>query len=77
MRDATMQWLTWGTIAGSAASAMWLSTIGGEAEAGALTALIGVELLLPVDPAPDGSVPDRHDAPAPAASAGSGSLPGR
>jgi len=79
MRYATMQLLTWGTIAGSVACAVWLATLGGGIHGGVLTLAVGVEQLLPAAPPQSGPTQRRRQgvAPAVAASAGSGVQPGR
>lgn len=77
MRYATMQLLTWGTIAGSVACAVWLATLGGGIHGGVLTLAIGVEQLLPAAPPQSGSIQRSRRAVTPPTAAGSGGQPGR
>jgi hypothetical protein len=56
MRQFTLQALTWGTVAGSVACAVWLAAVAGEPHAGgrSLAASIGLD---PAHPAG----PEKHD----------------
>jgi hypothetical protein len=70
MRLIALQTLTWGTVTGSIACALWLAAINGDAPRNTLSPLAGLDLPfefgLAVDPAPpavhaDRLPPEPHD----------------
>ena len=66
MRLIALQTLTWGTVAGSIACALWLAAINGDAPRNALSPLAGLDLPtefgLTIDPAAPGARVDRRPA---------------